>query len=414
MDIVKYLVFFITLAIVFVAWLNNKDIFSPLKIYIAYSTFFYVGIYTNEVLWETLLCYVGLILSVGACLLFEPRIGRVKIYVECPDRVRLYRSIWLISLPGILVKMYFIYEAGGLFEYLFSLAFRVQEWAGKGHLVVWFYMLPALNLLYFCAIISDERRKTKDVVLYALHFIIFLAIGLITGSRSYVAITLLGMLVMYSYLLKPLKLRWIAIAGLFLTMLVGAIGAARNDFGNMGEANLLESATSVDQFETTQNSYGVIPLEIIFKGSDKPLKYGSTYFSLFTNFIPRNIYPDKPETGGIAFTKIYADDQWGGLSNLATGAITEAVLNFGIYFGIPFGVFINLIFLVYGCFYYRRLVNEGGSVVKRVSIFRLVIYFYLILGVARFSYAEFTDIFHSMLFYAVIPFYILAKLNRSR
>ena len=407
----KIFLIVLTVIIFIFAWVKNKDIFSPVKIYLAYSVFFYLGIYTVKVQWLTLICYFTLLLSIALCLNFEPSTsGRIP-SVKFPKYGQLQKLIWLLSVPGILVKIFFIYRAGGIDAYLYSLAFRVKDWAGQGYLVVWFYVLPALNLIYFCALITNKNRKWRTIVGYLIHFSIFLTVGLLTGSRSYVAITLLGMVMMYSYLVKPVRLFWVSIAGILLIILAGLIGAARNDFGNMSDTNLLESITSTDKFETAQTSYGIIPLELVFGSPEKTLLYGATYLSIFTNIIPRSIFPNKLETGGIAFTRIYTGDQYGGTSNLATGAVTEAIINFGKPLGMIFGVVLNAVFLIVGCFAYRRLMAK--KLMNRITIFHVTAYFYLILGIARFSFAEFTDIFHSMLFYALIPYSVLKYFSRN-
>lgn len=397
-----------TLIIAAFAWIKNKDIFSPVKIYLSYTVFFYLGIYTDEVRWETLVCYAALLISVGICLIFEPRYTASRKNIYFPNHFRLRMTIWLLSVPGVLIKIYLIYDAGGISEYASSLVFRVRDWAGLGHLTIWFNMLPALSLVYFCSIIVDVKKSWKSIFGYGIHFVVFLMIGMLTGSRSYVAITFLGMIMMYSYLVRSVRLIWIAVAIVFLIIVVGLIGAARNNFGN---DDLLGSITSSEQFETMQIRYGIMPLEIVFEGSENPLLGGTTYLSLLTNFIPRTIYPDKFETGGIAFTRIYTRDQYGGLSNLATGAIAEGILNFGFSFGIFIGLFLNLIFLVTGCILYRTFFSENRKI--PATIFHLVIYFYIILGAARFSFAEFTDIIFSLFLYALLPYGLLKLILRK-
>lgn len=71
------------------------------------------------------------------------------------------------------------------------------------------------------------------------------------------------------------------------------------------------------------------------------MQHGKTYLTVFTNFIPRYIYPDKPDTGGISFTKIYTGNKYRGLSNLATDSITEGIVNFGLVMGEASGLFLH-------------------------------------------------------------------------
>ncbi len=390
-----------TVLICAVSWWKNKDPFSPVKIYLVYSIFFYSGIYFSEVRVETIACYFFLLISIFISLFVEPECNDFRTHTLGINSLTLYRSVWILSIPGVFVKLLFIYEAGGIVDYINNLAFRVQEWSGRGHLVMWFYMLPTLNLVYFCALITDSKRNFRRIVFYVAHFIVFFSVGLITGSRSFIALTLLGMIFTYSYLVRRVKIKYIISLAFLLIALAGVIGGVRNQFGNITGSTSINDIDIISKFENSQIHYGTIPLEILFASPERPLLYGSTYLSLMTNFIPRNIFPDKPDTGGIAFTKIYTDDQWGGLSNLATGAITEASINFGIPTGIVVGIVTNLIFFLFGCFVYGRL--SHSKIAQRQPVISMVIYFYFILTAARYSFSEFTDIFQTFIFFMVLP-----------
>jgi oligosaccharide repeat unit polymerase len=414
MDFGKIFILMMTIAIFAISYVRNKDLLSPVKIYVAYSFFFYVGFYSNAVLWETFYCYAALIASIGVSLFFEPSVKSVSKPINFLRRNNFYYKIWAFTIPGIAVKLYLIVEAGGIFEYLSSLVFRVRDWAGQGHLLIWFYIIPVINLVYFSEVIYSKNKSFSIIFGYVCHFCVFLLIGLMTGSRSYIAITILGMLFVYSYIVKPVKIVSIAIFGISLMLLAGFIGAARNNFDNIGSESFFSSATSIGEFESTQLSYGIIPLEIIFGSAEHENLLGETYLSILTNYIPRGIYPSKPDTGGIAFTKIYMDDQWGGLSNLATGSVTEAVMNFGIIFGVPFGIVLNFLLFMIGCFLYRKTIvcSKGGF--RRISTIHIVMYYYSILSIARFSFAEFTDILQSLVFYALIPCFVFFYFSREK
>jgi hypothetical protein len=153
-------------------------------------------------------------------------------------------------------------------------------------------------------------------------------------------------------------------------------------------------------------SYGVDPLEVIFSAPEKPPLLGSTYLTLATNLIPRYFWPDKPDTGGIIFTREYTDDQ-SGLSYYATGAITEAIMNFGKGAGLVFGVVeIFIIFisgsLVYNNYYCARSEN-GGS----LHILYVIGFYYLVLSFSKISYGEFTDVFQTLLVFNLLPLILI-------
>lgn len=391
-----------------VSFVLNKDIFSPAKIYNVYLVFFYFGIILKPVLWQTALFFLlnsllGLFLS-----FFEGGyIKREKVLI-CHSRYK-YLTIWLASLPGILIKVIFIAQAGGLIEYMNSLAFRVIDWAGKGHLVIWFYILPCLTILYFALIITDAKINKIKYFTFLLYFSIYISIGILTGSRSYIAITILGMIFSYSGLVKQVSYRSLVILFFIIIFISAFLGGFRNLFGNVGEFTNIEEISNDFKFENEQINYGLIPLELVFESEEKPLLYGETYLTIFTNFIPRVFFEKKPETGGIAFTKIYADDQWGGMSNLATGAVTEGVINFGYVLGPLVGFSLNIFMVFVGVVYYHRVTRRSGGF--EVLVHRVLLFYILIAG-ARFSFSEFTDVIHSFLFYVFFPLLMICLFNR--
>ena len=403
MLVLKGLLLTETVIIALLAWLKNRDPFSPVKIYLMFSTFFFAAIYYQDVRWETLVCYALLVQSIAFSLFFERKVGKTSVIVATINFRRLYTTIWLLSLPGMATMIYFVYEAGGLLQYLLSLAYRVQTWKGQGYFVILLNTLPTLNLIYFAGIIQDQQRKSSSVILYVLHFVILLMVGLLTASRSYIGVSLFGMCVIWTYLVRIPKYRYILMLAGFLVAFASVMGTIRNDnYGGEAGEGFLEKQAEGGRLENAQMGYGVSPLEIVFKSPEKVFLGGLSYLSLFTNLIPRVVWPGKPDTGGVIFTRAYTDDQ-SGFSYLATGAITEAILNFGTFFGIAFGVFANLFVFLCGCVFYNRVISKYSRPGLRANAFGIVAYFYVILTFARFSYGEFTDIFQSLIFFNLVP-----------
>ncbi|QLG87004.1 hypothetical protein HQ393_01410 [Chitinibacter bivalviorum] len=403
MDYVKLFIAILSFAIVLCSWSSNKDLFSPVKIYMLYSVFFYSGIYVNEVQWQTLFCYLLTILSVAVCLYFEPKFNVESLssshVLNCN---KVYGFIWFLTIPGIVAKCYLIYLSGGLAEYISSLVFRVRDWAGLGPVTLLFGIVPALNLLYFNFIFMDTHRTKTKVFLYGVHFCVFLSIGLLTGSRSFIATIIFGQVLSYNYIVRPVKIKWAAIAFVGISLFAGVLGAIRDDFGSVATTGDLDFDKKL---ESTHTTYGIIPLEIIFSTNVEELQLGATYLTVFTNLIPRVLYPSKPNTGGVVFTEVYAGNQLQGLSNLATGSITEGVMNFGLLGGVFFGVLINLLLFIVGCIFYRLMVLNKG--LKSFLAVNVILYFYLVIAVSRFSYSEFTDVVLTTLTSALFPVWLV-------
>jgi hypothetical protein len=408
MMVIKYVLLFELLFLALIAIKRNSDLFSAVKIYLVVTMFFNLAIFFRDIKVETLICFATLVQFIAVCVFFEKKICPVNISASNYNRI--YKLVWLASVPGISVMIYFIYDAGGLAEYISALYTRVSEWRGRGYLTVLFNMIPTLNLIYFASIIANKKRKPVDIVFFIVFFNIFVTIGLLTASRSYIAVTLLGMILVWSYIIKPIKISMLVWFATFIILISGLIGGLRNNEYSLSELNF---QTLSEVYENEQTAYGINPLEIIFESDEKVVLGGLSYVTLFTNFIPRIIWQDKPDTAGIIFTKLYTDDQTG-LSYIATGAVAEAVLNFGKSFGPIIGLIINFIVLVFGCVYYsrnftQRIISKNK---KKLTIFTLVSYFYITLSFARFSYGEFTDIFQSLLFFNLLPLIIVSYFSR--
>ena len=143
--------------------------------------------------------------------------------------------------------------------------------------------------------------------------------GLLSGSRSYVGISLVGMYVIWSYILKPQKIIYVTLIFIFLIVFFGVTGAVINNYSEILDEGWLASVFAGDKFKNSQMAYSVNPLEIIFGASKiiygvskSVFAGGSTYLSLLVNWILRAIFPWKPDTSGIIFTRVYTEDYWGG------------------------------------------------------------------------------------------------------
>lgn len=367
MDYIKIFIFIETLLIIFIAVKSNPDIFSPVKFYLIFSIFFYLNIYVKDVNIETLACYFFIIQIIGLCAFIEKKLA-TKIIIYQDYNLFIGKVVWILTIPPLFIMWYYIYDAGGLFEYLGILALRVQAWSGHGPLTMVINWLPTLNLVYFSSLLLSKKTGFLNILSYSLHFILFIIIGLLTASRSYIGISILGMAVVWAYLIGIPKIRNLVLISISLIAFAGYMGAVRNNYGEGMTFDSLAMSLTESKFESTQMSYGIDPLEVIFTAPEKAPLLGVTYLTLFTNVIPRSFWINKPDTGGLIFTKEYTDDQ-SGLSYFATGAITEAVMNFGKLPGLAFGI-IEILFifitgsLAYNKYYYRTSKNK-----KSLSIF---------------------------------------------
>lgn len=399
----KAALFFEIIAIAGFSLARNPDPFSPSKFYLLFSVFFSLAIYFQEVRMETLLCYFVLIQLVGICVFMERTGGTSKAAISDTKFRDLLITIWILTIPPLLVILFNIYEAGGILSYLGSLYRRVEMWRGRGIMTMLLNFLPALNLLYFGAVLA--ARKTNSfarIALYSVHFLLFLTVGLMSGSRSYIGVSILGMCLVWGYSVGFPRIRNLVVVAVILVMFAGVMGAVRNSYREGMSLDSVVKMFSSAELESAQMAYGVSPLEVIFSAPERLHLLGATYLTLFTNVIPRSIWKGKPDTGAIIFTREYTPDR-SGLSYFATGSVTEAILNFGKPAGVFIGLAINAAFLFSGVFFYNTYAVGRDSAAGVRGIFGISLYFFIVLAVSKISYGEFTDVLQTMFLFQIFP-----------
>jgi len=395
-----------TLLIFGLALRRNPDPFSPVKFYLVFTGFFNLSIYFSEVMPETLFCYFALIQFIAVCVFVEKKCVLKTISVSAETCAVINQAVWVLTIPPVAVMLYYLYDAGSLSAYLGVLSKRVELWRGEGVLTVLLNMLPVLNLVYFGSVAATRKTNRKNLYLYALHFILFFIVGLLTASRSYIGVSILGMCVVWAHLVRIPRLRYLFAVSVLLLLFVGFTGAIRNYYNVGMTFDSVMKVVEKAKFETAQMGYGVSPLEVIFKSPERVHLGGATYLTLITNVVPRYFWPEKPDTGGIIFTREYTEDQ-SGLSYYATGAVTEAVLNFGKKIGVPVGLILNFMLLISGCLFYNRTFCEDCKCDRNTGLLLVVVYYYAILSLSKFSYGEFTDIFQTLIFFNLVPLLLI-------
>ena len=401
-----FLSFIVTIVTIGITSFRNIDIFSPVKVFLLFNIFFYIDIYFSK--YDSIIvalylsqCSILLVLS-----LIEPKRLNVKrMKFRCNHYNKVIISIWFFSTISILNQLYLIYDLGGIVPYVANIAYRVEYFKGKGYLSVLNTWMAIFNVIYFTYLLSKEGKKGKKYILFFLHSLFFVIIALISGSRSFLLMTFLVNIMIFNYHTNRVTYKKLILLGGVIVFLVGLLGTVRNSI-NTNDGYIQINESKEFKLDSTHFRYGLMPLEIIFAAKQKNKHYGLTYLSFFTNFIPRKILHNKPDTGGLVFTKEYTGDRWGGRSNLATGAITEGIMNFGDEVGVVFGLFSIGLFFFIGIVFYKQLINK-----KEPSCFELIIYVYVILSFSRYSYSDFSYLFFSLFVNIIIPLTLIKLIS---
>lgn len=416
LDFINLVSFFVIIFSLTLSFSKNSDLFSPVKLYCLFSLFFYLDIYFSDYNEYVSFIYLCQNILLALCVYLEPRLSRKDWEPARFENVQFQRVVffvWLLTIIPVYNQLSLIRELGGLLNSFGNIAVRVKYFEGKGYLLVINSLIIFLNLIYFCAVIT--RPSFKSVCLYLLHFSILVGIGLLSGSRSFIVMTILVTVVISNYYYKRTSVSFALVSLLVMVVLVGVIGSLRNNISVSSGELSVGNFDIYSQLEVSHFKYGLIPLSIITESDVDDLQYGKTYMSLITNFVPRSLYPEKLESGGIFFTKKYAGDAWGGYSNLATGAVTEGIINFGSFFGVIVGVLGIFIFYVMGIKIYSIFLRRRAD---GRSFLLVIPYIYFILLAARYSYSEFSYVLFSYFLNVAAPclcFWLLYRFSiRSR
>ncbi|SDY01082.1 hypothetical protein SAMN05216287_4321 [Pseudomonas kuykendallii] len=392
-------------------FLLNKDLLSPGKILFVFTFLFYLGVFAGDVSGLTIFAYLFLMVALVVVAFIDSNFEFSEYVNMQAVPIGKYAILFFLLLPAFCLKIKMVIDEGGLVAYLMSLAFRVVELEGRGWILVVFSSVQVFYV-YLCYIFMlDCKKSALKIFIFLSSTGIFLFVCLTSGSRSSLLMPLITILVMRHYLIKRIGLVF-SVGCLFLFLFfVAFYGAFRNDFGGNDFSEL-----SFEKLNYAHFYYGTNPLEILASSDVNEPLLGATYATLFTNFIPRAIYPEKPDTGGLVFTKIYTGDQWQGLSNLAPGSFVEGVMNFGMFPGFLWGGLLTMIVMFSAVYLFKRAVvycfDVGANFYFKGVLFILV--FNYVLVAARFSYSEFTNVFFSFVLFVVFPLAVIGLFVRLR
>lgn len=390
---------------------SSRDIFSPAKIYISILFVFFgeVLFYQSASLEFNL---VILIVYTFALLLIILEFLGLKVDLKSDKylpikKTSIVRRLWLLTIVPLVAQYILIAEMGGLSGYLISITERVYAWKGYGIYLMLIRLISVISYFYFAQLIIS-KPDFKGKLLFAFHFCIFVALALLSGSRSMLLWNIVYMVILHHYLVKRVTYKYATIIFLMVISSAMVLGTLRDSF-SVDESGF---SSGVDFEKNVLNmsnfSYGTKPIELLISLDDEyEIELGSTYLTVFTNLIPRSIWPGKPDPGGIIFTRDILGDPFGGFSYYSTGLFGEAFINFGLEFGSIFALLL-FSFLYYLYFIYISIMNKQGTV------FQISIYPFLLLGLPAYLYAEFTTNTLSILFFKISLFYFVYKFTTVR
>ena len=399
---------------------TSRDIFSPGKFYLMSFVLFYAGALAaldDYELW-LLIFLVLLIGIVTVCLEANAKPAVDVHFLEADDYSRTQQKsvafwVWLASLPAIAAQIYIVHFFNGLEGYINMIGNRVIELRGLGWAKALIATIVVLNLIYFA--VGLTRRRTKWWwTLFAAHILIVVVVGALSGSRSSILSVFVMQVLLYHYLRRPVKIAFALPAGAILIAFAMIIGVVRQGV-RLDESELSTGVDTYDQLLTLSIfNYGVQPLQILLSAEDIQLAHGSTLLSVFTNPVPRDWWPDKPDTGGVFFTKKYTGDAWDGASNLTPTFLGEGVINFGWLGGLTFYVLSDLALMYFVVTYYRKILVKSRAPPDNGIAVDLVVYVLVMWAAVALMVGEVTSTVQNLVVTQLLPALVLKFVLQER
>lgn len=391
------ILFFFFLLVVCFALIANRDIFSPTKWFLATLGVYFSDIFFSVYIFEIYVIYFIILLAITIFIDIERKLkpsfkstygqySNIKHGYSCRYNV----VFMVLFIPSLFAQFYLINLFGGIEAYINIIGMRVVEFRGLGPVIVIKNSYFMIFIIYFMFYITKKNRKYIDFLFFGLALSGTIIIGLLSGSRGTLLLPFVYLLVIYHYLKRPIPVAVVVIALCLLLSTAAVLSVARSGY-KMLDGTITTGISADNKASFSFSYYGLLPLEIVLNEQNRKLHYGSTFFTIFTNFIPRKIWPEKPDTGGVVLTKEYTGDAWEGSSNLSTGLISENVINFGN-FGVVTGILMIVFMVLFSVSKYSLILLKLASESNILTGgFSFLYYFTIIRFLPSFLFAEFTS-----------------------
>jgi hypothetical protein len=209
-------------------------------------------------------------------------------------------------------------------------------------------------------------------------------------------------LFVYHYVRRPVKVSFALPVGAALLIMAMVIGVARSGL-KLDDDPAASNFDSHKMLSAAAFNYGVNPLQILLTADHLQLANGSTLVSVLTNAVPRDWWPEKPDTGGVFFTKKYTDDAWDGTSNLTPTFLGEGVINFGWTGGLIFFVLADLCLMIGVVHLYKKMLSKPRAPPDPRTAIDVVIYVLIMWAVVALLVGEVTNSVQTLVFTQLLP-----------
>jgi len=373
----------------------------PFEIYLSVFLYLFLG-------------FVFIFLEAGILKRVSQTKGSALYFSEAKPYLRHEGSIiylvWLFFGVSLASFLYMLHMDGGLSQYVYSMKLRNVTWAGSAAITVFMKLTTVIPLFFFSlGFVFSIKNKKRWYVNLLFATITCSILALFTGSRSSVLYIFLYIFLSFHYLVRKVSLRLAFVICIALLFFAAVLGGLRElaSFNSQGDFTIEQRSGFLHTpFET-----GLRGLDILYAKNYYNLEYGLTYVSAVTNFIPRELWSNKPLSGGVILTSFAQGDSYTGTTNYSTGAVAEGVINFGYFFGYFAGSFWVIVAFLIALHYYGRLLESIRFEINPWRKHRYLYFYIVVFGLpGAFLVGEFSAtiamVVKSLLFYFLMMYVI--------
>lgn len=202
---------------------------------------------------------------------------------------------------------------------------------------------PAVGIMvwYIFSMRSNWFHLLLWISVVVFYFITFSALG----SRSRLVMVLVPVLFVHHFMIKKLKTSYIVVILISIWLAYIVFGQKRStiEYGYYETAQKMASSYFLVSYLTDHDDLMEFraTLDVVDHYPDKEdFLLGSTILTPITNWVPRRIWPNKPDSASVKYTSKFRPLAWSKGGTAPPGYIGEWYMNFGF----P-GIVIGMIFL---------------------------------------------------------------------
>ncbi len=221
------------------------------------------------------------------------------------------------TLLGISSYFILLYQTGGLLYYIQNF-YRINDLLAGNYYLFMFAKSFLFSALIICYVWAQESSSTGYVVCSYVLLMLAFIFSIATGYRGTVFLPILSMIIIRYYISSKSKKRFekyfVVLFIVINVLFIPIYSAMRYSDAEVDAYDLVvkeDSSKPINILASTfSRYYGIESFALIVDKIDHglELQLGNTLFSFFYEFIPRDLWPDKPFSTGFLFIDTFMPD----------------------------------------------------------------------------------------------------------